>query len=125
MLSVGDANRGALIRGIDPALEDTVADIGTHMRARRARRPDARRASASCSARELARALGVRVGDTRRRDHAAGHGHARRHAAAPQELHGVGIFEVGMYEFDSGLALVNIEDAQTPLPAGRRRPACA
>jgi lipoprotein-releasing system permease protein len=24
----------------------------------------------------------------------------------------VGIFEVGMYEFDSGLALVNIEDAQ-------------
>ena len=32
MLSAGDANRGALIRGVDPALEDTVADIGRHMR---------------------------------------------------------------------------------------------
>ena len=33
MLSAGDVNRGALVRGIDPALEDTVADIGRHMRA--------------------------------------------------------------------------------------------
>jgi lipoprotein-releasing system permease protein len=24
----------------------------------------------------------------------------------------VGIFEVGMYEYDSGLALINLEDAQ-------------
>ena len=33
MMSAGDVNRGALLRGIDPALEDTVADIGKHMRA--------------------------------------------------------------------------------------------
>ena len=32
MLVAGDANRGALVRGIDPALEDSVADIGRHMR---------------------------------------------------------------------------------------------
>ena len=49
MLVAGDANRGALIRGVDPAREDTVADIGRHMR-RSARRSQARRASASCSA---------------------------------------------------------------------------
>jgi lipoprotein-releasing system permease protein len=33
MLTAGDANRGVLIRGIDPAREDTVADVGRHMRA--------------------------------------------------------------------------------------------
>ena len=62
MLSAGDANRGALIRGIDPALEDAVADIGTtHAAAARSR--------TSCPAQfgivlggELARALGVRHG---------------------------------------------------------------
>ena len=32
MISVGDANRGSLIRGIDPAQENGVADIGAHMR---------------------------------------------------------------------------------------------
>src|SRR5260221_8228448 len=33
MLSAGEVNRAALIRGIDPARENTVADIGRHMRA--------------------------------------------------------------------------------------------
>src|SRR5262249_56677412 len=32
MLSAGEVNRAAIIRGIDPAREDTVADIGSHMR---------------------------------------------------------------------------------------------
>ena len=32
----------------------------------------------------------------------------------------VGVFEVGMYEFDSGLALIDLDDAQEALPAGRR-----
>ena len=32
MLVAGDANRGALIRGIDPALENSVADFGSHMK---------------------------------------------------------------------------------------------
>src|SRR5262245_32775636 len=62
MLSAGDANRGALIRGIVPSEEDAVADIGKHMR---------RGALASLTpgsfnivlGAELARALGVRVGD--------------------------------------------------------------
>src|SRR5205085_10599972 len=63
MLSVGDANRGTLIRGIAPASEDKVADIGAHMR---------RGALASLApgtfnivlGSELARGLGVRVGDS-------------------------------------------------------------
>src|SRR5256884_1450133 len=31
MLTAGEANRGVLIRGVDPAQEDTVADIGRPM----------------------------------------------------------------------------------------------
>ena len=32
MLSAGDVNRGVIVRGIDPSREDTVADVGSHMR---------------------------------------------------------------------------------------------
>ena len=35
----------------------------------------------------------------------------------------VGVFEVGMYEFDSGLALINIEDAQRSI-GSMASPAC-
>jgi lipoprotein-releasing system permease protein len=35
-------NRGVVVRGIDPALEDTVADVGRHMRAGARSRSQAR-----------------------------------------------------------------------------------
>jgi lipoprotein-releasing system permease protein len=111
MLSVGDANRGALIRGVDPVLEDTVADIGTHMR------------SGSLSAlqpgefgivlgAELARALGVRNGDSV--VVIIPQGTVTPAGALPRvkSFHVVGVFEVGMFEFDNGLALIHLADAQ-------------
>ena len=55
MLSVGDVNRGALLRGIDPTREAKVADIGQHMR-RGSLAPSAcRSATASSSSRHRAR----------------------------------------------------------------------
>ncbi len=39
-------------------------------------------------------------------------------------FHVVGVFEVGMYEFDSGLALIDIDDAQQALPAWTASAAC-
>jgi lipoprotein-releasing system permease protein len=111
MLSAGDANRGALVRGIDPAREDTVADIGTHMK------------SGSLSALvpgefgivlgiELARALGVRTGDSV--VVIIPQGTVTPAGALPRvkSFRIVGLFEVGMFEFDSGLALINLADAQ-------------
>ena len=63
MLSASGANRGALVRGIDPALEDTVADVGKHMRA--GSLADLKPGEFGIVlGSELARALGVRVGDT-------------------------------------------------------------
>ena len=111
MLSVGDTNRGVALRGIDPAREDQVADIGMHMR---------RGSLASLTpgsfnivlGAELARALGVRVGDPIVA--ITPQGNVTPAGALPRlkTFTVAGIFEIGMFEFDSGLALVNIEDAQ-------------
>ena len=111
MLSVGDANRGALIRGIDPAQENGVADFGTHMRrgALADLTPGSFRIVLGA---EIARALGVRVGDSV--VVITPQGVVTPAGALPRikSFTVSGIFEVGMFEFDSGLALVNLEDAQ-------------
>ena len=63
MLSSGDVNRGALLRGIDPAREAKVADIGLHMR--RGTLDSLTPGSFNIVlGSELARALGVQVGDS-------------------------------------------------------------
>jgi lipoprotein-releasing system permease protein len=61
---------------------------------------------------ELARALGVRVGDPIVA--ITPQGNVTPAGALPRlkTFTVAGIFEIGMFEFDSGLALVNIEDAQ-------------
>jgi lipoprotein-releasing system permease protein len=111
MLTASDANRGALVRGIDPAREDTVADIGRHMR---------RGALADLKAGEfgivlgadLARGLGVGMGDTVVVITPQGTVTPAGTLPRLKSFKVVGIFEVGMYEFDSGLALIHLEDAQ-------------
>jgi lipoprotein-releasing system permease protein len=111
MLSAGDVNRGALIRGIDPALEDKVADIGRHMRqgSLAALTPGS---FGIVLGGELARALGVRAGDSVVVITPQGTVTPAGMLPRVKSFRVAGIFEVGMYEFDSGLALVNLEDAQ-------------
>jgi lipoprotein-releasing system permease protein len=112
MLSVGDANRGALIRGVDPAQEDAVADIGRHMQrgSLAALTPGSYNIVLGA---ELARALGLRVGDPVVA--ITPQGNVTPAGALPRlkTFKVAGVFEIGMYEFDSGLALVNIDDAET------------
>jgi lipoprotein-releasing system permease protein len=111
MLSVGDANRGVLIRGIDPAQEQTVADIGSHMR---------RGTLASLTpgsfnmvlGSETARALGVRVGDSVVAITPQGVVTPAGMLPRIKSFTVSGIFEIGMFEFDSGLAYVNLDDAE-------------
>jgi lipoprotein-releasing system permease protein len=110
MLSAGDANRGALIRGVDPARENAVADIGRHMRT--GSLDDLRPGSFGIVlGAELARALGVGVGGTV--VVVTPQGTMTPAGALPRlkSFRVAGVFEVGMYEFDSGLALVSIDDA--------------
>ena len=112
MLSAGEANRGALIRGIDPAREDTVADIGQHMRS--GALTDLRPGEFGIVlGAEIARALGVRVGDPVVLISPQGSVTPAGTIPRIKSFHVVGVFEVGMFEFDSGLALIHIADAQT------------
>jgi lipoprotein-releasing system permease protein len=111
MLSSGEVNRGALVRGIDPSFEDKVADIGSHMRAGSLSdlRPDA---FGIVLGAELARALGVRLGDSVVVITPQGTVTPAGTLPRVKSFRVVGVFEIGMFEFDSGLALINLSDAQ-------------
>jgi lipoprotein-releasing system permease protein len=111
MLSAGEANRGALVRGIDPVREATVADIGTHMRA--GSLEDLRPGGFGIVlGAELARALGVRLGDTVVVITPQGTMTPAGTLPRLKSFRVVGVFEIGMYEFDSGLALIDLDDAK-------------
>ncbi|GAB4166694.1 MAG: lipoprotein-releasing ABC transporter permease subunit [Rhodocyclaceae bacterium] len=111
MLAFDQNVRGVLVRGIVPQLEERVADFDRYMRGARL---DALRPGefGIVLGAELARALGAYPGE-------------KITLIAPQALTtpaGVlprlkqfrllGVFEAGMFEYDSGLALIHLQDAQ-------------
>ncbi|HEY2969292.1 MAG TPA: lipoprotein-releasing ABC transporter permease subunit, partial [Casimicrobiaceae bacterium] len=111
MLSAGEVNRGALVRGIDPALEDTVADFGSHMRVGSLAdlKPDG---FGIVLGAELARALGALVGDSVVVITPQGTVTPAGTLPRVKSFRVVGVYEIGMFEFDSGLALIHLADAQ-------------
>ena len=111
MLSFGQAVRGAIVRGIVPELEDKVADFRTHMKEGRLETLTADSFNIVLGS-ELARALGVFVGD--KVTVIAPQGVVTPAGVIPRlkTFTVTGIFEVGMFEYDSGLALINMGDAQ-------------
>ena len=111
MLSAGDVNRGVLMRGIDPAREDEVADIGKHMRAGSLADLKPGEFGIVLGA-ELARSLGVRVGETVVAITPQGTVTPAGTLPRVKSFKVVGLFEIGMYEFDSGLAIIDLDDAR-------------
>jgi lipoprotein-releasing system permease protein len=111
MLTAGQAVRGSVVRGIVPEMEDKVAEIGQHMRAGKL---DALKPGefGIVLGSELARALGALKDD--KVALIAPQGLVTPAGVVPRlkQFTVVGIFEVGMFEYDSGLALVHLEDAQ-------------
>jgi len=107
----GSNVRGAIVRGILPQRELQVSDIGRHMRSGslEALRAGAYRVVLGA---DLARALGVLPGD--KVTLIAPQGLVTPAGVIPRlkQFTVAGLFEVGMYEYDSGLALINLEDAQ-------------
>ncbi len=111
MLTHAGRVSGAILRGVDPALEGGVSDVGEKMVA--GRLADLRPGDwGIVLGRELALALGARPGD-------------RVTVITPQALATplgvvprmrrftvVGVFEVGMFEYDRGVALVHLGDAR-------------
>ncbi len=119
MLSSGAEAKGVLVRGIEPELEEKVAEIGSHMVAGSLAdlAPGSMRIVLGA---ELARALGVGPGDGIMLMMPRGASLESGALPALRQLTVSGVFSVGMYEYDSTLALVNLRDAQALYGLGDR-----
>jgi lipoprotein-releasing system permease protein len=103
--------QGALVRGVEPEDEDKVAEIGAHMKSGSLGALQPGRFGIVLGS-ELALSVGARRGD--RIVLIAPQGQVTPAGILPRlkQFEVVGIFEVGMYEYDAGLALIHLEDAQ-------------
>ena len=111
LLAVGDNVRGVLVRGIDPALEDAVADFGKHMRSGRLDDLRAGEFGIVLGA-DLATRLNLAIGE--RVMLVTPQAQVTPIGAMPRlkQFRLVGIFELGLNEADGNLALLNLADAQ-------------
>ena len=111
MLAFDQNVQGAVIRGILPEEEDKVAEIGQHMKSGKLTDLHAGEFGIVLGS-ELARALGVGLGE--KLVLIAPQGQVTPAGVVPRlkQFRVVGIFEVGMYEYDYGLALIEMSDAQ-------------
>jgi lipoprotein-releasing system permease protein len=111
LLSSGNSVRGVYIRGIVPEAEEKVADLAQHVKSGSLGALKAGEFSVVLGI-ELARALGASVGD--KVVLIAPQGQVTPAGILPRlrQFTVVGIFAVDHYEYDSGLALLHIEDAQ-------------
>jgi len=111
MLMLGSGVRGVLVRGIAPELEQNVVEIGLHMVAGRlaSLAPGEFRIVIGS---ELARYLGARVGD--KITLIAPQGLVTPAGIVPRlkQFTVTGIFRIDYNEYDSGLALIHLADAQ-------------
>jgi lipoprotein-releasing system permease protein len=111
LLTSGVHVRGAFLRGVVPELEDTVSDLGRDMK--QGSLAELKPGAYNIVLGEpLARALGVGRGD--RIVLVAPQGQVTPAGVLPRlrQFTVIGTFNVGHYEIDSTLALVNIEEAQ-------------
>lgn len=112
MLSIGDSVRGTIIRGILPEHEDKVADFSKNMKVGKLTNLKPGEYSIILGA-ELARVLGVEPGDKVTLIAPAGMVTPAAILPRLKQFRVAGVFEVGMYEYDVGLALIHMKDAQT------------
>lgn len=110
MLSNGQAVQGAIIRGVLPSEEGKVSDLATHMRAGQLADLKAGEFGIILGA-ELAQSLGIVLGD--KVVLIAPQGQFTPTGVVPRikQFTVVGLFQIGMYEYDAGLALIHMDDA--------------
>ena len=110
MLSYGQGVQGAIIRGVLPNAEDKVADLGHHMKVGSLNNLRSGEFGIILGA-DLAQALGAQIGD--KVVVMAPQGQFTPTGVVPRlkQFTLVGLFQIGMYEYDAGLALIHIDDA--------------
>ena len=117
MLTHARAVSGAIVRGVDPELEPGVVDVAQHMQQGSLEQLQAGRYGIILG-KELAQSLGVGMGDKvtvvvpEMTVTIAGSMPRMRRFSV------VGLFEVGMHEYDSGVAMIHIRDAAKLLRMG-------
>jgi len=110
LLARGDDMRGAIVRGIDPALEGQVTDLAVTNKGVLAKLVPGQFGVVLGA--ELARTMGVREGDAITMIAPGGQVTPAGVVPRLKQMTVVGTFDSGHYEYDSGLAIVNMEDAE-------------
>ncbi len=111
MLTRGKKVSGALIRGILPAREPAVSTVGKHMLAGRLEDLQAGEYRIILGS-ELAASLRAHVGDSITVVTPQANFSPAGILPRLRRFRVIGIFEVGMYEYDRGVALVQMQDAE-------------
>lgn len=122
LIARGQDMRGAVVRGIDPALEPAVTPIAAQL----AKEGLLQRLQPGqwnmILGVELARQLGVQKGDKITLVAPAGQVTPLGVLPTLKQFNLVGVFEAGHYEYDSGLAMIHVDDAaklfRTGTPSG-------
>ena len=110
LLARGEDMKGAIVRGIDPALEPDVTDLAVELKKSSLARLIAGDFGVVLGG-ELARSLGVRLGD--KVTLVAPSGQVTPAGVVPRlkQMTVVGTFDSGHYEYDSALVLMHMDDA--------------
>ena len=110
MLTQGKKVSGALVRGIVPSREPAVSTVGEHMSIGSVDDLQAGEYRIILGS-ELAYSLGARIGDSITVVTPQANFSPAGILPRLRRFRVVGIFEVGMYEYDRGVALVHMQDA--------------
>jgi lipoprotein-releasing system permease protein len=109
LLARGEDMKGAILRGIDPALEGQVSDLAQQQQVLQRLQPGE---FGIVLGAELARSLGVRVGDVITLIVPGGQVTPAGVVPRIKQMTVAGLFDSGHFEYDAGLALVHQDDAQ-------------
>ncbi len=110
LLAIGEDMKGAIVRGIDPALEPSVTDLAVELKNSALTRLVPGEFGVVLGG-ELARGLGLRRGD--KVTLVAPSGQVTPAGVVPRlkQMTVVGTFDSGHYEYDSALVLMHMDDA--------------
>jgi lipoprotein-releasing system permease protein len=110
LIARGEDMKGAIVRGIDPALEPSVTDLAAQLSQTVLPRLVPGEFGIVLGG-ELARSLGVRQGDTVTLIAPSGQITPAGVVPRIKQMTVVGVFDSGHFEYDSGLALLHQDDA--------------
>ena len=110
LLARGDDMRGTMVRGIDPRLEPQVSDFGAASQETLDKLVPGKFGIVLGA--ELARNLGVREGDAVTLIAPGGQVTPAGVVPRLKQMTVVGTFDSGHFEYDSGLVLINLQDAE-------------